>query len=246
MKRFFGHPVTLWPSMRNRLHVYALPAPDLRSALGERQRVLAAFDYCSIQPVDYLHATVQQFAVTSDEVSPEDMDAFMARLKSLAAETKSFSVELGEPEADDYSLGVRGTNTPPWAKLTAAVRDAAADTINKSQSLPGAPFQPSSHFGVRPGRRQYRTYSTSVRPSEGTCPASPDHQRSALHSGPPGRQPRRLHLGHHISLPFQRTPGQIIEANAPWLPRDVHAEGSAIGRPRRERAPRFGSAIPMH
>lgn len=135
----FGHPMTLWPSMRNRLHVYALPAPDLRSALEERRRILEAFDYCSIQPADYLHATAQQFAVTSDEVSPEDMDAFMARLKSLAAETKPFSVELGEPEADDYSLGVRGTNAPPWAKLTAAVRDAAADTIDKSQPLPEAP-----------------------------------------------------------------------------------------------------------
>lgn len=131
--------MTLWPSMRNRLHIYALPAPDLRSALEERQRVLEAFDYCSIQPADYLHATVQQFAVTSDEVSPEEVDAFMVRLKSLAAETEPFSVELGEPEADDYSLGVRGTNTSSWAKLTAAVRDAAADTINKSQPLPNAP-----------------------------------------------------------------------------------------------------------
>ncbi|HAG59397.1 MAG TPA: hypothetical protein DCL83_08800 [Arthrobacter bacterium] len=147
MKRFFGHPMTLWPSMRNRLHIYALPAPDLRSALEERQRVLEAFDYCSIQPADYLHATVQQFAVTSDEVSPEEVDAFMVRLKSLAAETEPFSVELGEPEADDYSLGVRGTNTSSWAKLTAAVRDAAADTINKSQPLPNAPFIPHLTLG---------------------------------------------------------------------------------------------------
>ncbi|MFK4296155.1 2'-5' RNA ligase [Arthrobacter sp. GAS37] len=147
MKRFFGHPMTLWPSMRNRLHVYALPAPDLRSALVERQRVLKTFDYCSIQPADYLHATVQQFAVTSDEVSPEEMDAFKAQLKSLAAETKPFSVELGEPEADDYSLGVRGTITSSWAKLTAAVRDAGADTINKGQPLPYAPFTPHLTLG---------------------------------------------------------------------------------------------------
>ena len=133
--------------MRNRLHIYALPAPDLRSALEERQRVLEAFDYCSTQPADYLHATVQQFAVTSDEVSPEEMDAFMARLESLAAETEPFSVELSEPEADDYSLGVRGTITPSWAKLTAAVRDAAADTINKGQPLPGAPFSPHLTLG---------------------------------------------------------------------------------------------------
>ena len=133
--------------MRNRLHIYALPAPDLRSALEERQRVLEAFDYCSIQPADYLHATVQQFAVTSDEVSPEEVDAFMVRLKSLAAETEPFSVELGEPEADDYSLGVRGTNTSSWAKLTAAVRDAAADTINKSQPPPNAPFSPHLTLG---------------------------------------------------------------------------------------------------
>ncbi|WP_437772785.1 2'-5' RNA ligase family protein [Arthrobacter sp. KNU40] len=147
MKRFFGHPITLWPSMRNRLHIYALPAPDLRSALEERQRVLEAFDYCSVQPANYLHATVQQFAVTSDEVSPEDMDAFMARLKSLAADTKPFSIGLGEPEADDYSLGVKGTSTSAWAKLTAAVRDAAADTINKGQPLPGAPFNPHLTLG---------------------------------------------------------------------------------------------------
>lgn len=133
--------------MQNRLHIYALPAPDLRSALEERQRVLEAFDYCSIQPSDYLHATVQQFAVTSDDVSPEDMDAFMATLKSLAADTKPFSIELGEPEADDYSLGVKGTSTSSWAKLTAAVRDAAADTINKGQPLPGAPFNPHLTLG---------------------------------------------------------------------------------------------------
>ncbi len=133
--------------MRNRLHIYALPDPDLRTALEERQRVLGAFDYCSIQPADYLHATVQQFAVTSDEVSPEEMDAFKARLKSLAAETKPFSVELGEPEVDDYSLGVKGTITSSWAKLTAAVRDAAADTINKGQPLPNAPFNPHLTLG---------------------------------------------------------------------------------------------------
>ncbi len=139
--------MTLWPSMRNRLHVYALPSPDLRSALEERQRVLEAFDYCSIQPADYLHATVQQFAVSSDEVSPEEMDAFSSRLKSLASETQAFSIELGEPEADDYSLGVKGTISPPWAKLTAEVRDAAADTINKSQPLPGAPFNPHLTLG---------------------------------------------------------------------------------------------------
>ncbi|MFF2297574.1 sigma factor [Arthrobacter sp. NPDC058127] len=147
VKRFFGHPMTLWPSMRNRLHVYALPDSDLRSALEERQRVLETFDYCSIQPANYLHATLQQFAVASDEVSPEEMDAFMVRLKSLTAETKPFRVELGEPEADDYSLGVRGTITSSWAKLTAAVRDAAAETINNGRPLPDAPFRPHLTLG---------------------------------------------------------------------------------------------------
>ncbi|WP_269047295.1 hypothetical protein [Paenarthrobacter sp. Z7-10] len=44
---------------------------------------------------------MQQFAVTSADVSPEEVDAFMGRLKSVAAEIKPFSATLGEPKVDD-------------------------------------------------------------------------------------------------------------------------------------------------
>lgn len=139
--------MTLWTSMRNRLHVYVLPTPDLRSALEQRQHALAAFDYCSIQPPEYLHATVQQFAVTSEDVSREEMESFVGRLTALSKETTPFIVPLAEPRADDYSLGVRGTSTPSWEQLTAAVRDAAACTINKNLPLPKAPMAPHLTLG---------------------------------------------------------------------------------------------------
>lgn len=153
MKCFFELPMTMWPAMRNRLHIYALPGRDLRAALVERQRALEAFDYCSIQPAGFLHATVQQFALTADEASPGDVVAFMHRLKRVAAVTKPFSIELGEPVADSYSLGVRGIASPAWARMTDAIRDAANATIHSGRSLPNAPAFPhlSLEYAVAEG-----------------------------------------------------------------------------------------------
>jgi len=133
--------------MRNRLHVYVLPDDDLRSELGKRQRILKEFDYCSIQPAEYLHATVQQFAVSTEDTTAEQTAAFMDALKLLATETAPFSIQLAAPKAEDWALGARGTTTPEWKALVEGVRTAAARTINDGTPLPPAPNQPHITLG---------------------------------------------------------------------------------------------------
>jgi hypothetical protein len=147
VKRFFGNPNTLWPSMRNRLHVYVLPDDELRSVLGERQFILNEFDYCSVQPPEYLHATIQQFAVTSEEVSAEQTAAFMDALRLLAAAVEPFSIEMAAPTADDWALGVRGIATPAWSAVTEGVRAAASRTINAGAPLPSGVDVPHISLG---------------------------------------------------------------------------------------------------
>ncbi|HEY8294908.1 MAG TPA: 2'-5' RNA ligase family protein [Micrococcaceae bacterium] len=147
MQRFFGAPMTRWASMRNRLHVYVLPQAELRVELEARQRALESAEYCSIQPGGFLHATVQQFAVTSEEVSAGQLAAFNGALADLAAATEPFGVDLDAPLADDFSLGVRGTPTPPWRALVERVRSAGAETINAGFRLPGAPGRPHISLG---------------------------------------------------------------------------------------------------
>ncbi|GAP54124.1 hypothetical protein AHiyo6_06890 [Arthrobacter sp. Hiyo6] len=146
VKRFFGTPMTLWP-LRNRLHVYVLPDDDLRSELGKRQRILKEFDYCSIQPAEYLHATVQQFAVSTEDTTAEQTAAFMDALKLLAATTAPFSIQLAAPKAEDWALGARGTTTPEWKALVEGVRTAAARTINSGTPMPEAPNRPHISLG---------------------------------------------------------------------------------------------------
>ncbi|MDQ4504094.1 hypothetical protein [Sinomonas sp. ASV322] len=147
MKRFFGEPATLWPSMRNRLHVYVLPGDELRSALVERQRALDDVDYCSVQPAEYLHATVQQLSHTNDEADPAAVERFIGRLGDLAASTKPFTVPLAAPVVDDFSLGVRGPSTPEWSALLDGVRAAAAETVNAGLPIPNPPFAPHVTLG---------------------------------------------------------------------------------------------------
>ncbi|MEA5454742.1 hypothetical protein SPF06_08415 [Sinomonas sp. JGH33] len=147
MKRFFGEPATLWPSLRNRLHVYVLPDDELRSALVERQRALDGVDYCSVQPAEYLHATVQQLSRTSSEADPAAVGRFLERLGDLAAATKPFEVPLGAPVVDDFALGARGLATPEWTALLDGVRAAAADTVNAGLPIPDPPFAPHVTLG---------------------------------------------------------------------------------------------------
>lgn len=139
--------MTIWASMRNRLHVYALPDDELRSALAHRQRILADVDYCSVQPADYLHATVQQLTPTYDDADPRAVERFLERLGNLTAELKPFEVPLSGPVADDWSLGVRGPATPEWNALVDGVRAAAAETVNTGVPLPGPPFVPHLTLG---------------------------------------------------------------------------------------------------
>lgn len=133
--------------MRNRLHVYVLPDNELRSVLGERQLILNDFDYCSVQPPEYFHATVQQFAVTREEVSAEQAAAFMDALQLLAAEMEPFSIELAAPAADNWALGVRGIATPAWRAVADGVRAAAARTINAELPIPPGVHVPHISLG---------------------------------------------------------------------------------------------------
>lgn len=170
MKRFFGQPMTLWPSMRNRLHVYLLPDEELRAALVARQKALEGFDYCSVQPAAFLHATVQQFAVTTEQVTPEQLEAFTRQLAQFAADFQPFDIPLTAPVADDWSLGVRGLPSAEWHHLVDGVRTVAAETINIDHEMPKAPFGPhlSLGYGVADGSsEQIQLASDSLNGSRG-------------------------------------------------------------------------------
>ncbi|NYE96632.1 2'-5' RNA ligase [Psychromicrobium silvestre] len=169
MKRFFGQPSTIWASLRNRLHVYALPDPELRAALVDYQRALTPFSYCSVQPPKFLHATVQQFAVTSEEVTQQQLAAFASELERLASSMKPFEIALSTPVADDWSLGVRGKPSLEWENLVSGVRSAAQQTINLDREMPRAPFGPhlTLGYGVAQGSsEQVQAASDALKLSE--------------------------------------------------------------------------------
>lgn len=147
MKRFFGESNTLWPSFRNRLHIYVLPEPALVSALMERQVALHGVGYCSTQPPEFLHATVQQFGLSRDEVASEQLDRFVAKLQDLAARTAPFAVQLDEPVAEDFALGSSCAGTAGWTRMLEGVRTAAKESISAGVPLPDAPARPHISLG---------------------------------------------------------------------------------------------------
>lgn len=147
MRRFFGVPITRWASPRDRLHVYALPGARLVDRLTLLQKALDGIDYCSTQPPEHLHATVQQFAFSTAEVPPAELAGFAAGLARLAGETPPFAVPLGPPVVDDHSIGVRGHATRRWVGLSAAIRELAAATFHGGVALPPAPRKPHLTLG---------------------------------------------------------------------------------------------------
>lgn len=147
MKRFFGVPITRWASPRDRLHVYALPQARLVDRLTLLQKALDGIDYCSTQPPENLHATVQQFAFATPDVPQAELTAFADGLALLAAETPPLAVPMGPPVVDDHGLGVRGHNTARWVALSAAIRELAAATFHGAVALPPAPRKPHVTLG---------------------------------------------------------------------------------------------------
>lgn len=201
MKRFFGQPMTLWPSMRNRLHVYLLPDEELRAALVAKQKALEGFDYCSVQPAAYLHATVQQFAVTTEQVTPEQLEAFARQLARFAADLQPFDIPLAAPVADDWSLGVRGLPSAEWHHVVNGVRAAAAETINLGHEMPKAPFGPhlTLGYGVADGSsEQIQLASDSLNDSRNlsglTSSGGPNGSGALAGSGLPPLRVNKLHL----------------------------------------------------
>ncbi|MFC4947022.1 2'-5' RNA ligase family protein [Pseudonocardia sp. GCM10023141] len=147
MKRFFGVPITRWASPRDRLHVYVLPGERLSAQLAVRQKALDGIAYCSTQPVANLHATVQQFALTTGEVPADRLAAFGDGLAGLALRTTPFSVPLGPPVVGEHTLGVRGHLTQRWMDLTAAIRELALATFHADVVLPAPPSRPHVSLG---------------------------------------------------------------------------------------------------
>ncbi|MDN5668372.1 MAG: 2'-5' RNA ligase family protein [Renibacterium salmoninarum] len=146
MKRFFGVPMTQWDSMRDRLHVYVVPGAGLGAELARLQQSLRGRDYCAAQPVEFLHATVQQFAFTTGEAEA-GLPEFACRMALLAARTTVFELQLGRPVVDDYSLGVRAEATDQWQNLSREIADAALGTCHAGRAMPAAPRQPHISLG---------------------------------------------------------------------------------------------------
>lgn len=138
--------MTQWDSMRDRLHVYVVPGAGLSTELARLQQSLRGRDYCAPQPVEFLHATVQQFAFTTGEAEA-GLPEFAHRMAMLAGRMATFELQLGCPVVDDYSLGVRAEATDQWQDLSRKIADAALGTFHAGRAMPAAPRQPHISLG---------------------------------------------------------------------------------------------------
>ncbi|WP_415972640.1 2'-5' RNA ligase family protein [Rhodococcus sp. 077-4] len=145
MKSLFDLPMTAWPHERNALHVYALPRID-GSVLTPIQDAIRATGVCSVQPTEFLHATVTRIPAFLDTVRADTVRALRELLDEASAALAPFTVDMTGPYVSEYSVGYEGSRSQQWDSLVRSVRACAATALGDA-AMPPEPHAPHISLG---------------------------------------------------------------------------------------------------
>lgn len=147
MKRFFDRPDTHWRNLSGALHVYALP--DANSYLVKEARETASWlngaVELAVQPVDYLHMTIQRLDLYREEIPSEIWDELTNHLAMSVADIESFDVEYAPATVRAGAIEAVSDENPSWKRLVDAVRESFCN-VGLKHALVDPPFGP--HYTV--------------------------------------------------------------------------------------------------
>ncbi|WEV46994.1 2'-5' RNA ligase family protein [Bifidobacterium sp. ESL0690] len=143
MRRFFDRADTKWRRLDGAIHLYALPEPHekVTEKAKMEDRALADIAGLAVQPVDYLHMTLQRFDLYRDEISDEQWKQLDEELTSRIGALSAFDVAFNKPQVRQAAIEVVGKDGVEWQKLVDAIRDAFSAS-GLGDSLTDQPFGP--------------------------------------------------------------------------------------------------------
>lgn len=125
------------PGWRQGRHVYAChftfrDQPAVQQLAGTCRRALAAVPGLEPIPAQWLHLTMQEVAFT-DEVSPEQLDSFMAAAARELAAVPLPQVTLHPPVVVAEAVLLPVTPSGPVDAVRTAIRSAVADALPRAR-----------------------------------------------------------------------------------------------------------------
>lgn len=144
---FFDQPAASWRSDKGCLHLYVQPAADA-PILGDFARMAAQLSGISglgIQPVEYMHLTLQRFDAFTHDLSDERWRRLLRILPEVLRAHSPFAVTFAPPGPNSHAVEAVGQPSPEWESLLADVRAAVAD-CGLARALTAPPSAP--HYTV--------------------------------------------------------------------------------------------------
>lgn len=139
--------------MSGRLHVYFVldPATPLSQAMADISTQMHGFSCLASQPINYYHATVQQFSTYVQDLTEHTLERLQVQLGNALSQLEPFTLTFQVPEARRYAVETIAQPHPSWDAVVGAVREAAR--VTTGSDLPDPPFGPhmTLSYGVGDG-----------------------------------------------------------------------------------------------
>lgn len=145
MRSIFEPLRSSWDSLTGSVHVYALPGWDA-AVVQPWHDAISRTGVCVVQPVPFLHATVQRTPVFLPTPRPGALDRFATALTAIARGRAAFAVPLRRPEVMSTAVCTTGDPTPEWDALVGEVRAASAAAF-LGRTTPAGPHAPHVSLG---------------------------------------------------------------------------------------------------
>ncbi|GAA4908011.1 hypothetical protein GCM10025789_29420 [Tessaracoccus lubricantis] len=136
--RSFFEQMTPWTRNDGSLHVYALPADDVRDRLDQAAARLDGVPNLPVMPAAWRHFTVRRLA-QFDDLKHADLSRLAQHLTDELDGVKAFELNLGAPQAQPVAVECIAPSTPEWVALVDAVARAAEAFGGE---VLGAPYGP--------------------------------------------------------------------------------------------------------
>jgi len=143
MLPFFDRPDTKWRDLKGCLHFYLVPSIDdpVRDDFGQMVASLHGLPGVGVQPVQYMHVTVQRLnAYIPDRHLPAFAD-FEQSLQSVFASIPSFELSFSKPEIRREAVEAISNPNQSWEQIVGILRSElmAAGLTDFLEAIPFAP-----------------------------------------------------------------------------------------------------------
>ncbi|KGI79342.1 hypothetical protein IL38_23840 [Actinopolyspora erythraea] len=114
--------------------MYALPSPEVRETARQYHEAVAdaaAEHGLGLQPLDYLHATVQMLRVATSEIGQPELDNLTSALRAGVAKQPPLVLQVGPPQVtrSAMEMWVSPETDESWRGLVETVRGAVQTSL---------------------------------------------------------------------------------------------------------------------